>query len=162
MLSPRSPLASTALLLVSRLGGLEEFNVTRGWTSSLLLVVPCHSVAKGLHPFRVPGLVGVAAMSRGEGTSLVQGIGYRIVQFLKKFVQLLVRNRIRDVNILVTHYFTELRPVSAGPVSCWGDVFEAKLKRETYGMVIRRIVVGVHLPVRDPPPEASRDGDVNA
>ena len=101
-------------------------------------------------------------MSRSEGTSLVQGIGYRIVQLLKKFVQLLVRNRIRDVNILVTHYFAELRPVSTGPMSCWGDIFEAKLERETYGVVIRRIVGGIYLPVRDPPPEASRDGDVNA
>ena len=47
-------------------------------------------------------------------------------------------------------------------MSCWGDVFEAKLERETYGVVIRRIVGGIYLPVRDPPPEASRDGNVNA
>ena len=81
---------------------------------------------------------------------------------LQKLVQLLVRNRIWDVDILITHYFAELRPVSAGPMSCWRDVFEAKLEHKTYGVVVSRIVGGVHLPVRDPPPEAPRDGDVNA
>ena len=92
--------------------------------------------SKGLHPFDIPGMIGVPVVSWGKKAGRIQGLLEGIIEFLEQFIELLGNNGLQKEEGLCFKFIVEFGPVRPCPLPGCGDVFESKVKVELNGIVV--------------------------
>ena len=114
------------------------------------------------HPLSEPRVVGISMVGRDCRATQVEGILNRGVELGNKTVELLGGHGRRDKDVSRQEGTRKYAPLCPVPSACRRHRFEAEVKIEKYGVVVRSIESGVNPPGGNGAMEAASKSHIDA